>query len=150
MKNYIGQLFIRQVWSMGAWDMGAMITFDFWSPQIHCILFFLFMNFVYVGKIPSLRQVLLNSKLHFSLVTLAETFSISRTDFRRSDGSRKTREPRDPTDMLKPQTTPTNLFYFPTYFQKELMKRIAGGSQTHIILHVNVGLIQCGSNSWLV
>ena len=70
---------------------------------------------MYAGKIPSLRQVLLNSKLHFSLVTLAETFSISRTDFRRSDGSRKMREPRDPTDMLKPQTTPTNLFYFPTF-----------------------------------
>ena len=37
---------------------------------------------------------------------------ISRTDFRRSDGSRKMREPRDPTDMLKPQTTPTKLFNF--------------------------------------
>ena len=58
-------------------------------------------EFVYVGKIPSLRQVLLNSRLHFSLVTLAEAFSISRTDFRCCDGSRKMREPRDPTDMLK-------------------------------------------------
>ena len=72
-------------------------------------------EFVYVGKIPSLRQVLLNSRLHFSLVTLAEAFSISRTDFRCCDGSRKMRKPRDPTDMLIPQTTPTNLFHFPTF-----------------------------------
>ena len=68
--------------------------------------------FVYIGKIPSLRQVLLNRKLHNSLVTLVETFYVSRTDFRGSDGSWKMREPRYPTDMLKPQTTPTNLFYF--------------------------------------
>ena len=37
-------------------------------------------KFVYVGKIPYFRQVLLNSRLHSSLVTLAETFSIPRTD----------------------------------------------------------------------
>ena len=51
---------------------------------------------MYVGSIPSLRQLLLNSKLYFSLVTLAETFL--RTDFRLSDGSRKMKEHRDTTD----------------------------------------------------
>ena len=53
------------------------------EQNIRDILFEAYIIFVYVGKIPSLRQVLLNSRLHFSLVTLSETFSFSRTNFRR-------------------------------------------------------------------
>ena len=70
-------------------------------PEIMWVTLYYYLIFVYVGKIHSLRQVLLNSRLHFSLVTLAETFSISRTDFRRSDGCRKMREPTDMFNFCK-------------------------------------------------
>ena len=55
--------------------------------------------FEYVGKMSSFKQVLLNSKLHFCLINLAETFSNSQTDFRRSDGRLKIRDPKETTDM---------------------------------------------------
>ena len=59
-------------------------------PHLPMLFIYQWMISVYVGKIPSLRHVLLNSKQHFSLDTLAETFSISRTFyFQRSDLSRK-------------------------------------------------------------
>ena len=70
-------------------------------------------KFVYVGKIPYFRQVLLNSRLHSSLVTLAETFSIPRTDFRRFDGSRKMR--RENPEIRRTCWNHKHLFYFPTF-----------------------------------
>ena len=60
----------------------------------------LFSIFVHVGKIPYLRQVLLNSRLHFNLVTLAETFSMSQTEFRRSDGTMQQHRHKWSSDSL--------------------------------------------------
>ena len=55
--------------------------------------------FEYVGKMSSFKQTLLNSKLHFCLISFVETFSKARTDFRRSGGRSKIRDPKF-TDMM--------------------------------------------------
>ena len=59
----------------------------------------------------SFKHVLLNSRLHFAFTIFVEIFSSSRTDFRRSTGKLKIRDPKETTDIAN-NADNTNNFEF--------------------------------------